>query len=95
MVDGFEHRGWNPETFNDSAHRTEVFRVKAEVFFGGASGSDGVAHELPIPKRDENSVPNLETRDGEIRVDGVRAARAWVERDINDLDLRAHGLEFG
>ena len=95
MVDRPEHRSWNSESFNDSADGAEVFRIEAEVFFGDFSGLNDVPHQLPIPERDKHRVAGLEAGNGQVGVDGVRATRAWIERNINDLDLRAHGLEFG
>jgi hypothetical protein len=85
----------NPQTLNNSADRAQVLWIETEVFFRRMSGSNRVAHQLPISERNKDGIARLEARNGQVRVDSVRATSAWVERNINYLDLRAHGLEFG
>jgi hypothetical protein len=50
---------------------------------------------LAVSEGDEHGVAGLESRNGKVGIDGVGAAGTGVERDIDDLDLRAHGIEFG
>ena len=95
LVDGFEDGGGDSEAVDNSAHRAKVLGVEAEVLFGDLSGCDGVAHQLAVSEGDEDCVAGLEARNGKVGVDGVGAAGTGVERDINDLDMRAHGIEFG